>query len=264
MELWGKSGITPRRLEGLVRRGLLRPLSTVQEWLLPGDEAEPAPPEGYVVSFTIFHERGFAIPAHRFLRGLLDYYDVELHHLTPNGVQHMAAFVALCEGFLGIDPHFDLWRYFFTISLSKRRVGGKEVNVPMGCASIHLRHTRSRDYPLMRLATSNKGWHSQWFYVRDDPSATLPKYTGRLIEEAPESWTWGVQLKDKKHLADLLAGLQALKERGVKGAGIIGAYHARRVAPLMARALPLYRMMPGMSFEGMVLVDEALPYSEVA
>ena len=32
----------------------------------------------------------------------------------------------------------------------------------------------------------------------------------------------------------------------------------------MARALPLYRMMPGMSFEGMVLVDEALPYSEVA
>ena len=85
-----------------------------------------------------------------------------------------------------------------------------------------------------------------------------------MIEEAPESWTWGVQLKDKKHLADLLAGLQALKERGVKGAGIIGAYHARRVASLMARALPLYRMMPGMSFEGTVLVDEALPYSEVA
>ena len=116
----------------------------------------------------------------------------------------------------------------------------------------------------MRLATPNKGWHSQWFYVRDDPSATLPKYTGRLIEEAPGSWTWGVQLKDKKHLADLLAGLQALKERGVKGAGIIGAYHARRVAPLMARAFPLYWMVPGESFEGTVLVDEVLAPSEVA
>ena len=32
----------------------------------------------------------------------------------------------------------------------------------------------------------------------------------------------------------------------------------------MARVLPLHRMMPGMSFEGTVLVDEALPYSEVA
>jgi len=147
-------------LEGLVRRGLLCPLSAVREWLLLGDESELAPPEGYVVSFAIFHEQGFAVPAHRFLRGLLDYYQVELEHLTPNGVQHMMTFVALCEGFLGIDPHFDLWRHFFTVSLSKRKIGGKDVNVPMGCASIHLRPTRSRDYPLMHLSTSNKGWHS--------------------------------------------------------------------------------------------------------
>ena len=82
-------------------------------------------PEGYVVSFAIFHERGFAVPAHRFLRGLLDYYEVELQHLTPNRVQHMAAFVSLCEGFLGIDPHFDLWRYFFSVSLSRRKIGGE-------------------------------------------------------------------------------------------------------------------------------------------
>ena len=32
----------------------------------------------------------------------------------------------------------------------------------------------------------------------------------------------------------------------------------------MMRTLPLYRMMPGISFEGTVLVDEALPFSEVA
>ena len=32
----------------------------------------------------------------------------------------------------------------------------------------------------------------------------------------------------------------------------------------MMRTLTLHRMMPGISFEGMVLVDEALPYSEVA
>ena len=64
-------------------------------------------------------------------------------------------------------------------------------------------------------------------------SATLLRYTGRLIEEAPESWSWGVQSKDKKHLSDLLSALQTLKDRGVKGTGIIGAYHARRVAPLM-------------------------------
>ena len=49
----------------------------------------------------------------------------------------------------------------------------------------------------------------------------------------------------------------------MKGSGIIDAYHARRVAPLMARALPLYQMVPRASFEGTVLADEAFPPSKV-
>ena len=82
--------------------------------------------------------------------------------------------------------------------------------------------------------------------------------------EAPKSWGWGVKAKGKKHLNGLLAALQTLKERGLKGSGIISTYHMRRVAPLMARMLPLYQMVPEASFEGMALVDEALPYSKVA
>ena len=49
----------------------------------------------------------------------------------------------------------------------------------------------------------------------------------------------------------------------MKGSGIIGAYHMRRVAPLMARALPLHQMVPGASLEGTMLVDEVLHPSEV-
>ena len=48
---------------------------------------------------------------------------MELQHLNPNGVQHIVAFIALCEGFLGISPHFDPWWYFFAVNLSKKRVG---------------------------------------------------------------------------------------------------------------------------------------------
>ena len=73
-----KSNISTRHLEGLVRRGLLRPLTAIEEWRLPGEEDEPQPPEGYVVSFAHFHEWGFAMPAHQFFRGLQDYYQVEL------------------------------------------------------------------------------------------------------------------------------------------------------------------------------------------
>ena len=85
---------------------------------------------------------------------------MELQHLAPNGIQHIAAFVALCEGFLGISPHFDLWRYLFAINLLKKRVGKQDLHAPVGCAGIHLRNNRAEAYPLMRLSTSNKGWHS--------------------------------------------------------------------------------------------------------
>jgi len=127
---------------------------------LPGDEDTLSPPDGYVVSFAHFHERGFATPAHKFLRGLLNYYNVELQHLSPNGIQHIVAFVALCEGFLGIGPHFNLWWYFFAVTLLMKQEKRQELSVPMGCAVIQLRNNRVNEYMSMRLSTFNKGWHS--------------------------------------------------------------------------------------------------------
>ena len=92
--------------------------------MLLGNKDSPSPPDGYVVSFAHFHECGLATPAHKFLRGLLHFYKIELQHLNPNGIQHMAAFVALCEGLLRISPYFELWRYFFAINLQKNREKG--------------------------------------------------------------------------------------------------------------------------------------------
>ena len=44
----------------------------------------------------------------------------------------------MCEGYLGIEPHFELWRYFFSISLIKKKERGRETLVLMGCTGIHL------------------------------------------------------------------------------------------------------------------------------
>jgi len=53
-------------------------------------------------------------------------------------------FITLCEGYLGIKPHFELWRYFFSISLRKNKK--RDTPVPMGCASIHLQGHRVVEY----------------------------------------------------------------------------------------------------------------------
>ena len=93
----------------------------------------------------------------------------------------MAAFVTLCEGFLGISPHF-------AVSLQRKREKGgrQELHMPMGCTGIQLQNIWVGKYPSMRLSMSNKGWHSQWFYLKNDATAPLSEFTGRLIEEASE------------------------------------------------------------------------------
>ena len=70
----------------------------------------------------------------------------------------------------------------------------------------------------MRLSTSNKGWHSHWFYLKNDATTPLLEFTGCLIEEALDSWRkWGVLEKDKKKILDHLAAIPILKEKGLKG-----------------------------------------------
>jgi hypothetical protein len=49
---------------------------------------------------------------------------VQLYQLTPNSILHIACFVTLCESFLGIEPHWILWKFLFrirpSVSLSKK------------------------------------------------------------------------------------------------------------------------------------------------
>jgi hypothetical protein len=86
MVLWYCSDVSRSRLEGLIKRGLLCPRSAAEEWLVPGHKELPAPRDGYVVSFTHFHERRFGTPPHPFFWGLLHHYHLELQHLNPNGI----------------------------------------------------------------------------------------------------------------------------------------------------------------------------------
>ena len=53
--------------------------------------------------------RGFGLPASGFLRSFLEFYHLQPHHLTPNTVMLLSAFVTLCEGFLGVLPTLELW-----------------------------------------------------------------------------------------------------------------------------------------------------------
>jgi hypothetical protein len=111
---WTSSTVMLSHLQKLMMHGFMSAVELVACRVLE-DLAFPVPTKGYMVSFMAFYERGFGMPPHQFLRSLLRYYGLELHHLTPSRVQHIVAFVTLCEAYLGIDPDQDLWKYFFHI-----------------------------------------------------------------------------------------------------------------------------------------------------
>jgi hypothetical protein len=65
--------------------------------------------------FTRFVERGLALPASNFFKGLLEYYGIEYLNLNPNDIFHTSVFVHFCEAFLRIKPHWVLFRKFFRV-----------------------------------------------------------------------------------------------------------------------------------------------------
>jgi hypothetical protein len=125
-------------------------------------------------------------------------------------VTHIACFITLCESFLGIDPHWVLWKFLFhpcpNVSLDKYpELGGAVVSV------------RSESHYLeFNMAASVQGWRQKWFYIKDQKVADSDQY-GLAPFDANKSLTklttWDAppseaEVEDIKHL---LARIQRLK-----------------------------------------------------
>jgi hypothetical protein len=132
---WIPSSFNQTDLKKVKKEGFLSESAGI---IFPRDEAIPAPPAGYRVMFLAFPLRGLSLPTHEFLRGLLFVYGVQLHQLMPNSLLHIACFITLCEAFLGIDPHWILWKYPFRLrpsgSLSKIHELGGAIVCAIGIA----------------------------------------------------------------------------------------------------------------------------------
>jgi hypothetical protein len=96
-------------------------------------------------------------------RVLLDFYELNLTHLNTNSIMQVAIFVHLCEAFLGILPHFGLWRYLYHCRPGMAR-GQHQL---VGGASLELRRGRKVEYLDIPLKDNIKGWCLQWFIVEN-------------------------------------------------------------------------------------------------
>jgi hypothetical protein len=173
-------------------------------------EVIPAPPPGFRVMFLAFLLHGFSLPAHEFLRGHLFVYGVQLHQLTPNSLQHIACFITLCEAFLGVEPHWILWKYLFCF----RPSGSKDEIPELGGTIVFVRS--ESHYLAFKMAELVQGWRQKWFYIKDQKSSESDEY-GLAPFDASKSLTklttWDALPSDAEveEIKPLLARIQELK-----------------------------------------------------
>jgi len=271
---WRPSSMTERRLLELEREGLLHPrvYSSRPEWVAPvADHREPRPPKGYVVSFAKFHRHVLGSPPSHFMRALCHHYRVELQHFSSNTITAAAVFAAVCEGYLGMMPHRDLWLHLYQGELFHAPSGTTGVRKPVraGCLNLVLKTGKTekpREYIPVGLTSNHAGSDSQCFYLQNN-NDLLPAYTGRLISERPDHWRYGVVQTHQPQLDPILDALKKLREEGLTAALVLSAVHHRRILPFMSQPLRMDEMGPGISsrdLEACRMSNEAPADEEVA
>jgi hypothetical protein len=113
---WPASELTREHLQNLISKGCMT-AAELATYLVPVGPEYLAPTEGFIMVCAAFYEWGFRLQSHQFLCSVLWSYDLELHHLTPLGILHMATFVTLCGAYIGIEPPLNLWSHFFSARL---------------------------------------------------------------------------------------------------------------------------------------------------
>nr|CAH67480.1 H0805A05.10 [Oryza sativa] len=108
------SRIVSERQAGLPRRFM--PESATGREIVTLGEGRPAPRyPGRSVFFLPFAMAGLVPPFSSFFMDVLEFYDLQMAHLTPNAVMTLAIFAHLCEMFIGVRPSLRLFRWFFTV-----------------------------------------------------------------------------------------------------------------------------------------------------
>jgi hypothetical protein len=108
---------------------------------------------------------------------------------------------------MGIEPHFNLWNYFFRVRLQS---DSDEEAAVWGCVDIYV-HIRLGIDPYIHLSVSNPpvGWRKEWFFCRNDSDALFPMVTDRHPAAQP-SWGYRVAEKNTHELQPMRDIIQSL------------------------------------------------------
>src|SRR3954468_2689376 len=237
---WMPSVLRQEDLDDMVEGGVILPGAA----RLPGREVEPQPHDDECVLLATHIDRRFSLPPHPFFRLLLNFFGAQLHHFTPNSIVYLAAFVALCEGFLGCCPHWGLFKHIFTCrsqSVKKARSSDERTQVIQLCGGLAIQTRVKSCFPSIVFPESVRGWQSTWFYCKDQ--VTPGQSTGLTpfsLDRARKPASLKVLPEEKLQVKELAGRVVQLVRDGVTGMDLLEVFLRRRVQPLQARDHPMW------------------------
>jgi hypothetical protein len=225
---WKKLKMKTEDLPALVNSGFLWEKEMDMRCAAAGDPYPMEKNPDEVPMFARFVKRRLALPASDFFKGLLKYYGIEYLNLNPNGIFHISVFVHFCEAFVGIKPHWILFRKFFHVKLQPSANDPRVV----GGAGIQMREDAADQYLAYKLIDSNQNWKAKWFCISNH-HPELPKPSGKQPKH--RAW-WNTEptMQEGIQLPELLQKIKALREVGLRVVHVAFSFMKRRVQPLMA------------------------------
>jgi len=147
--------------------------------------------------------------------------------------------------------------------MSARYEGGEKIPLRVGGCTLQLCQARSHQYIWSAMPSSNRGWQSGWFYLRNNGGLLLG-YTGKMVTECPQKWAWGAPVEEQKRIGPLLAGLEKLRDARVTAATVATAFHKRSLLPLAQRRAFMFEMTQDVPWVGTRMLEAPVSASDIA
>ena len=163
-------------------------------------------------------------------------YGIQLWQLSPNSVLHLSLFITLCEAFLGIEPHFGLFKKIFGL----RRHGNKFGTYVIG--SIGFTVHRDIEYFKFLMSESVQNWRKKWFYLKDEEESFAP-FADVLVAKPKKTWANEISAEEEVVVEVLYQKIQKIRmvrNQTSVGTEIVAYFLRNRIQPLMAREHPMF------------------------
>ena len=163
-------------------------------------------------------------------------YKVQLHDFSPNSLLHVAVFGVLCECFLGMHPHWGLWKKIFNV----RRNAGAGGVYTVGGLIIQAR--KEVEYFDIRQVDSTQNWRKKWFYFTSQQEG-LPEFAEHTPLVKTRAWLHQTSAAEEAEAKLLMKKIEKLMKttcRVVSGLHLILTFIKRDVQPLRARVHPMW------------------------